>query len=332
MYRRLLVGGLVLVLCLAGSIATAAADNKTLPLQLDASAGFGFDSNVPSRPMDDDEDTSLLRFGKGDFFYEHNLTVGYTLPVTSELSILAQYALNQNFHFRLTQYDFFSNNISVTPVLRLFNNTGQLTGFLNYNYLDISSDKYRSFYTARPVYYQMLSDLVMLEASVGFERRYYYVQVATPRDIPSSKNLNAFLGMYLFLNKNRSAYILTRYTFDHNDATGSNWDYNGHRFYLAGFFPIVDKLKGNVYLDIYRMIFNNPWFDAHRSENPVWLFFNPPYPKRRDTGVTAGAQLNYEFYPRWSAQTNLSYTRNNSNIKWYQYERFLINVLLTFKY
>ncbi len=157
----LLVFWLIFILTFGGGGPALGAAEKALPLQLDVTAGFGFDSNVPSRPMDLDDETNRLGFGKGDFFYEHNLTAGYTYQVTSDLGILAQYSLNQNFHFRLGQFDMFSNNVTLTPTLRFFNNSGQLAGLLNYNYLDIGSTKYRVFYTARPVYFQMVADNIM---------------------------------------------------------------------------------------------------------------------------------------------------------------------------
>lgn len=256
MHPWLLVWGVIMVLTLTGVAPAAGAGDKTLPLQLDASAGFGYDSNVPSRPMLQDDDTSRLGFGRGDYFYEHNLTAGYNYAVTPELGILAQYSLNQNFHFRLGQYDMFSNNVTLTPTLRLFQNSGQLAGLLNYNYLDIGSSKYRVFYTARPVYFQMITDNIMLETSAGFERRYYSVPVAANEDNPSSKNIIAYLGAYLFLNKQRTAYVQTRFTYDSNFAAGSNWDYDGYRIFVAAVFPIISQVTGQVYFDLYNQYFN----------------------------------------------------------------------------
>jgi len=256
MHPWLLVWGVIMVLTLTGVAPAAGAGDKTLPLQLDASAGFGYDSNVPSRPMLQDDDTSRLGFGRGDYFYEHNLTAGYNYAVTPELGILAQYSLNQNFHFRLGQYDMFSNNVTLTPTLRLFQNSGQLAGLLNYNYLDIGSSKYRVFYTARPVYFQMIADNIMLETSAGFERRYYSVPVAANEDNPSSKNIIAYLGAYLFLNKQRTAYVQTRFTYDSNFAAGSNWDYDGYRIFVAAVFPIISQVTGQVYFDLYNQYFN----------------------------------------------------------------------------
>ncbi len=332
MNLRRYVWGMIFLWAVAAAMPVPASADKTYPVNLDVSAGFGFDSNVPSRPMTQDDDTRLLGFGKGDFFYEHNVTVGYTHPLTSDISLQLQYFLNQNFHFRLGQYDMFSNNISLSPTMRLFDNAAQVVGLFNFNYLDIGSDKYRTVYTVRPVYFHQLTDWLMLETAVGFERYYYSVAVAANQDNPSAKNFLTYLGAYIFLNSQRSAYVQARFSFDANFAAGSNWDYDGYRILIAGVFPIVNKLTGRVYFDLYNQYFNNYWFDAHKSNNPAYYFNNPPFPKREDHGVSTGAQFNYEFYPGWSAQTNLNYTRNNSNIKWYQYDRFIINLLLTFRY
>jgi len=330
--RRLFLWGVVFVLTLTGgSLAYGAAD-KSIPIQLEASAGLGFDSNVPSRPSIQDEDTTRLGYGKGDFFYEQNLLLGYNLPIISDLSLLAQYSLNQNFHFRLGQFDYFSNNFTLTPIWRVFNNSGQLTVLLNYNYLDIGSDKYRVFYTARPVYYQMVTNMIMAEISAGFERRYYFTPIVANQDNPSSKNFQTFIGGYLFLNEKRNAYIQARFTYDKNFDSGSNWDYNGYRITISSFFPIVSQVTGRLYFDLYNQYFTNPWFDNHKSINPVWLSFNKPFPRREDHGVTGGVQFIYTFLPHWSLQANFSYLRNNSNIKWYEYDRYTISMYLAFKY
>ncbi len=172
----------------------------------------------------------------------------------------------------------------------------------------------------------------MLETSAGFERRYYSLAVAANEDNPSAKNVLAYLGAYVFLNQKRTAYVQTRFTYDSNFAAGSNWDYDGYRLLVATAFPIIAQVSGKVYFDLYNQYFNNYWFDAHKSSNPAYYFNNPPFPKRRDTGVAGGAQFIYTFLPNWSVQTNLYYIRNNSNIKWYQYDRFTINLLLGYQY
>ncbi|HAY20827.1 hypothetical protein [Desulfobacca acetoxidans] len=324
--------GVLFSWCLILNQAMAAEQAKTLPIEMGFSAGLGFDSNVSSNPMQINDESAQLKYGTGDFFYEHNANIGYTLPVTSDFGVKAQYFVNQNFHFRLTRFDILSHNISLIPKLRLFNNSGELVGLCNFNYLDIGSDKYRTFFTFIPTYFQMLTEKLMLETSLGYERRYYYAPIQTCHDDASAHNYTAGIGVYYFTNPERTAYLQMRFGYEGNAAFGNNWDYQAFRLLTAAAFPIVQKLRARIYLDLTYQWFSANWFDAHKSANPIYVATHPPFPKRQDEIVAAGAQFFYDIRKDLALQANMDVVRDSSNIFWYAYDRYVFSLFLNYHY
>jgi hypothetical protein len=158
--RKMLLCAMVVGVLLAVAPPGAAEKSKP-PIQLDVFAGFDYDSNVNLRSSDYD----VRRFQpKGDAaLYKHQAQVGYNLAINPKFSLLAQYTYYQDFHFRLTEYDNMSHNVTLSPTLNVFRNSGQIIAMCNFNYLTIGGNDYKVGWTFMPTYYQMLAQKVMFE-------------------------------------------------------------------------------------------------------------------------------------------------------------------------
>ncbi|MDD3581605.1 MAG: hypothetical protein PHW74_11355 [Desulfobacca sp.] len=327
--KKLMMGGMVLVVVLAFSPVWAANSEK-LPLSIEVNAGLDYDSNVTLQSREDD--TARFVFGNGDGLYKHQANVGYNLGLTNELGLLCQYSFYQDMHFRLTQYDAMIHNFGLTPTWRLFNGTGQLVSLFNFTYMDIGSDKYKTAYSVLPTYFQMLTDRTMLEFGVRFDRNYYWAPVFVQQDDRSTHTYGASMGVYYYVNDQRTGYLMARFSYENDFAAGDNYDSESYRLRLEAAWPIIKRLRTRVYVDLLRQCFDKPWWDAHNLTRIANL--QPPliFPKRQDHVVETGLNLTYAIYRGLEGQVHMTYTHSASDITWYKYDRFVIGGLIGYRY
>jgi hypothetical protein len=319
--KKLLLFAMVMGVLL-GTMPAGAAELTKLPLVLDASAGFDYDSNVNLRSSKNPPRERQPDGGAG--LYRQQAILGYNLPVTQDLSLLAQYSYYQDFHFRLPGYDNLSHNLTLSPTYRFFGGSGQLVGLFNYNYLDIGSDKYKTSYSVVPTYYQMLNRRLMLELGFTYERAFYASPVTIQADQRSGSYYGFNLGMFFFLNDPRTAYIQLRYSPVWNIAEGSNWDGAGHTFLLSAMIPATSQLSIRPYISYsYQPYFQN-WINAAAP--------NLPYQNRTDNWVTGGIQATYKIYKGLYTEAHYNFTVASSNINFYNYNRHVVGASVGYRY
>jgi hypothetical protein len=320
--KKLLLFAMVMGVLL-GTMPAGAADSSKLPIVLDASAGFDYDSNVNLRSYKNPPRERQPEGSAG--LYRQQAILGYNLPITSDLSVLAQYSYYQDFHFRLSPYDSLSHNLTLSPTYRFFGGSGQLVGLFNFNYMDIGSDKYKTSYSFLPTYYQMLNRRLMLEVGFGFERAYYTSPVTIQQDDRSAHTYGFNLGMFFFLNDARTAYIQLRYSPLWNVTSGDNWDGAGHTFLLAGMIPATSQLSIRPYISYSYQPYFNTWVNASAP-------FIGIYPKREDNWVTGGIQATYKIYKGLYTEAHYNFTVAASNINFYTYNRHVVGATIGYRY
>jgi hypothetical protein len=308
---------------LLANMPAEAVDMTKLPIVLDASAGFDFDSNVnlrsssnPPRGLQPDGNAGL---------YKQQATLGYNLGITGDLSLLAQYSYYQDFHFRLSPYDNLSHNLTLSPTYKFFGGSGQLVGLFNFNYLDIGSDKYKTAYSVMPTYYQMLNRRLMLEMGASFERAYYFAPITIQQDDRSAHTYGANLGMFFFFNNDRTAYLQLRYSPLWNVTAGSNFNGATHTFLLAAQIPATKQLTIKPYISYSYQPYFNTWINAADPTLNI-------YPKRTDNLVTGGIQATYKIYKGFYTEAHYNFTIDASNINFYTYNRHVVGGTIGYRY
>jgi hypothetical protein len=330
--KKIIVGGAIMkkvLLCatvlgvMLATMPAAAADQAKLPIQLDASAGFDYDSNTNLRSSKDQ--VKRLQPNGQAGVYKQQANLGYNLALTSGLSLLAQYAYYQDFHFRLGEFDSLSHNLTLTPTLRFWGGSGQIVTLCNFNYLDIGSDKYKTAFSVMPTYFQMVHKRVMLELGFTFERSYYFSPITIPQDDRSAHTYGFSTGMFFFLNDARTAYLQFRYNPLWNEAAGTNFDGVSHKFQIAVMVPFTQEFSVRPYINISPQPYFRTWVNASAPNLNI-------YPKRNDTYVEGGIQAIYRFYKGFYAEAHYYFTVADSNIAFYSYNRHVLGGTVGYRY
>lgn len=312
--RKMLLCAMVVGVLLA-TVPAGAAEKSKPPIQLDVFAGFDYDSNVNLRSSEYDVRTFQP---KGDAaLYKHQAQVGYNFAFNPKFSLLAQYTYYQDFHFRLTEYDNMSHNVTLSPTLNVFGNTGQLIAMCNFNYLTIGGNDYKTGWTFMPTYYQMLAQKVMLEIGGLYEYGTYYAPIVIDDDDRTGSTVGLAAGLFYFFNDARTGYLQLRYSPIWTLTEGSNFYGVGHKFQLAAMIPATKQLNIRPYISYaYYPYFNN-WVNASAPTLNI-------YSKREDSIVEGGVQVTYKFAQGFYVEGQYNFTAANSNIAFYQYNRHVV--------
>ena len=308
---------------LLANMPAEAVDVTKLPIQLDASAGFDYDSNINLRSSKNPP-RAAQENGNGGL-YKQQANIGYNLPITGDLGVLAQYSYYQDFHFRMSPFDSLSHNLSLTPTYKFWGGSGQLVGLFNFNYLDIGSDKYKTSYTLMPTWYQMVNRRAMLEFGASYERAYYTAPVTIQQDDRSAHTYGFNLGMFFFLNDARTASIQVRYSPLWNVTAGSNFDGCAHKLLLAGMIPVTNELNIRPYISYTFAPYFNVWINASA---PTASFGH----SRTDDIVEGGIQATYKIYKGLYAEAHYNFTISSSNITFYSYNRQVVGGTVGYSY
>jgi hypothetical protein len=154
--------------------------------------------------------------------------------------------------------------------------------------------------------------------------------VFLPEDDRSAKNVGGSLGFYYFIKKQKG-FLQARFSYEHDYATGRNWDCSTYRLLLAALYPITDKFKFNAFLDMYLQPFDHRFFSGATVDN---ILGNPliPQPDRYDRVLISGVQFTYEFLKGLEFNVHYFFSRDNSNVLIYDYHRHIVGCQLGYRY
>jgi tetratricopeptide (TPR) repeat protein len=292
------------------------------PFHVNVSVGFDFDSNVTLQPGGPSAAQLVSR--RGDVVYTHTATLEYQLFPTQPFNVLAEYSYFENFHPRITTFDVVSHSASLIPTYGTGNS--RLWVPFSFNYMDVQNDKYYVGYLVTPTYLNLLTPALGLEVGGRLNRKYYWpvgvMGPTLPQDDRSAKNLGGSLGLYYFFKK-QQGYLQARASYEHDFASGSNWDSSSYRLFLAALYPVAAKLKLNVFLDLLMQPFDHRFFDG----NPFHL-----NPKRDDRALIFGVQATYNIYQGLDFNVHYYLVRDDSNIALYDYDRHIVGCQLGYRY
>lgn len=296
------------------------------PFRITVSAGFDYDSNVTLTPGGGTEATAIS--GKASAVFFQTALMEYTFLPTGPFSLLTQYSYFQNFHPAVKGYDIMSHVFGVTPTYAFKN--GRFWLPVSYTFMDLSSDKYYTGWLVTPTYLHQLTDKIGLEVGAKYNNQHFWTPLFLRQDDRSGNLWGANVGMYYFFKK-QTGFVQARLGYWNNNTKGSNWDSNSYNLLLSFLWPITEKLKYNMFLDLTYQPFVNTWYNGAVVGN---IAGNPliPQPKRRDEILMFGVQATYEFFKGMEGGIHWYFIRDNSNINLYNYSRHITGGQLAYRY
>ena len=148
----------------------------------------------------------------------------------------------------------------------------------------------------------------------GQRKNFFNQPILAPADDRDAFNHKAGLTQYLFFWK-RTGYIHGGYSYDRDNADGSNWDYKGH-FASAGFYtPLIYGLGLRGLGEYYRQNFDNI--------NTMFL------EKRKDTEWTFHVSLDRDLWKYLNVSAYYVHQNHHSNLDVYKYDRNIYFLSIT---
>ncbi len=288
------------------------------PFRFTVTSGWDYDSNVTLQPGDTTAAQQVS--GRGDAVYTQTAVMEYTLAAGQPWSLLTQYAYYQNFHPKITKFDMLSHIVGVSPIYTW--ERGRLFLPVNFNYIDVENDRYYTAFYFTPTYLHMLTPKVGLEMGMRFMRNYYWFPIALPQDDRSGRDVGTSLGMYYFFKK-QEGYLLARFIYDHDYASGSNWINNSYRLFLGSLYPVTSRFKVSLFLDLILQPYEKVFFGGRGSGI---------HSRRYDKIMIFGAQATYAIYKGLEANIHFYAVRDDSNIAIYDYNRQIVGGQLGYRF
>jgi tetratricopeptide (TPR) repeat protein len=293
-------------------------ETRTGPWRINVAVGFDYDSNVTLQPGS--PGAAQLVSGQGDIVYSQMGYLEYTPITRGPFSLRTSYAYYQNFHPRLSNYDVLTHIAGLTPVYTY--QSGRVWLPFLFNYTDVESDKYYTAFDLNPTLLHMASPKVGVEVKARWARKYYWFPLGVPEDDRSGRTYGTSLGLYYFL-KNQQGYLQAKFTYEHDNTKGGNWDNSNYRFLVAALYPVTTRLKLNTFVE-YMLA---PYAHRFTDGNPANF-----YPKRFDHIFIFGAQAGYTIYKGLEFNVHYFLVKADSNINLYSYDRHIVGCQLGYNY
>ncbi len=296
------------------------------PFHITVSAGYDYDSNISVSPSSPGEVTNIS--GKGGSVFNQTALMEYTLMPAGPFSILGQYSYFQNFHPTVPGFDIMSHFLGLTPTYGFKN--GRFWLPFSYTYMDLQSSKYYTGFLLTPTYLHLLTEHVGVEVGAKYNRQYYTSPVFFTQDDRSGKAYGGSLGLYYFF-KQQKGFAQVRASLEHNATTGNNWDSTTYRLLLTLLYPVTDKFKCNIFLDLRNQPFDHIFYNGVTVGNVAGAPLLPQS-KRLDQILILGLQTSYELLKGLEFGIHWYYIRDNSNINLYNYKRHIVGCQFAYRY
>ncbi len=233
----------------------------------------------------------------------------------------ASYALANNIHDKnATTHDVLANTFSIAPGY----NFGRFAVNLAANYTHVMKTNtgyknYSETFSVGPMFRILLAQNHILEFYAGYAKKSFYDKPLTPEENQSSFGYDTYLSwMWLFEN---GSIVNFKYGYNVETADGSYWNYGGHRFTVNLIYPLWKAVKlqlgGEAYIQDYR------------NERAT---LEGTMVKRRDRTYTGMAGLIWDVHRNVSLMAQYNYTRDDSNIGVYDFNRDIYSAGVELKF
>lgn len=158
-----------------------------------------------------------------------------------------------------------------------------------------------------------------LMTRIGSRVRYndFFQPITNPAQNRDAFNLEPGIAQFFYF-RNGSMYVRLRYYYEHNFASGLDWDYQAHRVAVSFFSPVIWDISTYIYAEI--MVdkdFNN--VDSVLGK------------RRDDWGQFYSIEFSRPVHEYVSIRLHYSYRRNTSNLPVFQYDKHVAGATVSFR-
>ncbi len=282
------------------------------PLRLSAALSYLYDTNVTAKPS---TDVGLPPSEEKDSAIMGNLNINFNPLTEGNLYFSAQYALSGTFYRKLSDYNSLSQSVTITPGYNL--NWGFASIPISYNHNLLNGKGYMALSSVKPTLGILSSTGQILSLSLGYSHRN---MLQEPYDSDEERDANILQGgvgyMYPFSDGRGLLSIRGEYVID--NAKGVNWKNKGTRFNVSLIVPVREKVD---------LLFSGDAFmQDYKNEHTIFLV------KRSDKTYTLNAGFSWEFVRSFYVNSQVIYTKAQSNIPLYDYQKFILSAGLEYRF
>jgi tetratricopeptide (TPR) repeat protein len=310
--------------------------------QVEGSASLQYDSNVI---LQGTLPTTLAISRQADGATVFTATGRVFATRTSLWQAGAEYDFFQNLHFTLHEFDIRNHTFGLFGRAKFDPVTLRLG--VHYDMTALDNARFSEAYTLQPSATIQATQDLFTRVSMQYRSEHYFHDPPPPLDptIPpldpavrgrDGWNVRTGFDQFWLFNKQWS-YARLSYHYDTQRSEGSDWDYNGHEVRLGVQTPlwagITLDVNGAYYRFNYRSVNSfSCCTDARGGLGSLDL--DPASPSRdiqvrTDNRFTSGIALSRGLGPYLTLSAGYVYTRNQSNIAFFDYRRHLVTLAVS---
>lgn len=257
----------------------------------------------------------------------------------------AEYNFFQNLHFTLHDFDIRSHTFGLFGRAKFDPVTLRLG--VHYDMTALDNARFSDAYTLQPSATIQATPELFTRISVQYRSEHYFNDPPPPPDptVPPADpavrgrdgwNVRTGFDQFWLFNKQRS-YARLSYHYDTQRNEGSDWDYNGHEVRLGVQTPLWAGITLDASSSYYRFNYRNVnsfscCYDARGGLGILDL--DPVSPSldtqvRTDNRYTGGIALSRDLGSYLTLSAGYVYTRNQSNIAFFDYRRNLVTLAVS---
>jgi tetratricopeptide (TPR) repeat protein len=277
-----------------------------------------YDDNVVLEP---DRGISPTRISdEGDFRQVWFLATEYRFIQKQDWLLAGRYTFYQSLHASLHDYDLQNHQSTILTAYR-----GNICGKIpyraqfdyRYNNAILNEHRYLGTHSGTLTFDFVFRPNWITQVLYRFQDKKFYFHVTTKAaDRDAENNLVGF-NQYLFFSGGKR-YIKIGYAYDHDNAIGHNWDYDGHRVSASLYTPLIEQITMNLDFDYWNQEYNN-----------TDTFFNK---KRNDEEYTYSVSLDRNLTKIVSVNLKYTHITHDSNITFYDYRRNIVALTFTARF
>lgn len=286
------------------------------PLRLAVGVFGQYDSNVVLEPNDTKVASSVSN--EQSTVLATRVRVDYVPRLEGPWLFNAQYTFAGDFHHRnSTTHDILTNDLYLAPGYDFGAFAGYWIGMYNHSLVrDPSYKPYLESYRTGPMLRTMSGDNHVFEAFPSYCKKNFYRSAYLEEEDRDSENWSASFGWLWLFRKN--AFFNLGYEYSDEDAQGDNWDYRGNRFRANVSLPLSAGVRLQTGAEVFVQDFEN--------EHSVFG------KKREDDLYKAWIGASWEFLKNKYFIVDYTWTRVDSNLAVYDYDRYVVSTGVEFRY
>lgn len=282
------------------------------PLSLSLSYSVDIDDNVLLKPSEEISGVTIT--GEEDITHKLSFKAGYKFSFDKS-ALKASYSYFQSIHNDQSALDIMGHGASLAYTTTI--SGGEYTLPISISYYLLDSDPYLQLATVTPTYGYNINNDNWLIFSFSMVSKDFLKTALSPEEDRNALNFKGGVN-YLVFFKERRGNITVGYALDIEDTKESgNWSYIGNKGVFAFLYPLREKID----LHMTGQYYNQSYTRQHS-------FYGT---KRKDNFFGMEPKITYSF-DKAVVSLRYSYSRNQSNISVYDYNRNVFTAGIEYKY